>query len=317
MSSEPAAITAPPTPRFSLIVPTYQRPHLLERALVSAQAQTLGDFELLVLDDGDDSATRELVARRSGDDPRLCYLAHGVRQGVAAARNTAIARATGEWVVFLDDDDEFRPTLLARVAERVDAAPEPLGFLWCGIRMVRDSDNGEVLVLERRWGAHLEALDPRPADRARRELDAIRIGCGFGLCVRRDLLLEVGGFDPALVVAEETDLVLRLLAHGARFAAIAEPLVVVHRVAGGSLSNTTPAADRIASVTRLVERNRWLLARRPRLAVKMGETLGREHLRAGDRRGAWRVALRLLRRYPLHRPSWRMLLRALGTRRPV
>jgi len=302
-------------PRFSIVVPTCRRTQLLKRALASARIQTFQNFELLVVDDGAEEATRRLAAATAAQDARIRYLPRAVRGGVAAARNTGIEQAVGRWVTFLDDDDELLPGMLERVAACIDRAPEPIGFLWCGIRMVRDSAEGEELVLERRWGDHVAAPRPRPSDRRRRELDAIRIGCGFGLTVRRSLLEEIGGFDPSLPIAEETDLVLRLLSRGVRFTAIAEPLVTIHRVPGASLSNTTPPARRVESVQRLLARNREALTRRPHLAAKLWESLGREHLRAGDARRAWHVALATLARHPLRWPSWRMLLRAAGSLR--
>ena len=304
-------------PFFSIVVPTYRRAHLLGRALDSVSSQGWRDFEVVIVDDGADDASRDLVAMRT--DPRLRYLPQVRPGGAAAARNAGISVARGHWVLFLDDDDELLPGSLETVARRLTAADPPVGFLWCGVRMVRDTPEGEVLLEERLWGEHFDRspqdppLDPR--QRRRAEYDAIRIGTGFGLTVRRDLLLELGSFDTSLRVAEETDLVLRLLDARVPFDAVRDAQVLIHRVAGGSLSDTSPAAERIASVERVVERNRAVLRRRPHLEAKMWETLGREYARAGDAPAAWRTAGRLLRHHPTTVHAWRMVLRAIYGRR--
>lgn len=305
------------SPRFSLVVPTFRRPHLVGRAIASALGQTFGEFEVVVVDDGGDDETHRAVEAAAGGDPRVRYVARAKPGGVSRARNEGIARAEAPWVVFLDDDDELRPSMLATVAARIAGAEPPLGFLWCAIAMVRDTPDGEVPLKQRIWGPHFD----RPAGsapltaplRRRTEADAVRIGAGFGLTVRRDLLERVGAFDPALVIAEETDLVLRLMAAGASFDAVRSVQVTVHRVSGQSLSNTTTAARRVASVERLVEKNREMLIERPHLEAKMWESLGLEHARAGDSRRAWRMAGRLLRRHPTTRNAWRQLWYAIAS----
>lgn len=304
-------------PHFSLVVPTYRRSHLLGRALASVLAQEWDDFEVVVVDDGAEAATRDVVV--AIEDHRFRYLPQPRSGGAAAARNTGIELARGRWVLFLDDDDELLPGMLENVARRLATADPPLGFLWCGIRMVRDTPDGEVFIEERLWGEHFDRPPGAPplGERERRqaEYDASRIGTGFGLVVRRDLLEELGGFDASLRFAEDTDLFLRLLALGATFDAIRDAQVVIHRVSGGSLSDTTPAPLRIASVERVIERNHAMLRQRPHLEAKLWETLGREYARAGRSGAAWKTAGRLLLHHPTTIHAWRMVLRAIYGRR--
>jgi glycosyltransferase involved in cell wall biosynthesis len=310
------------SPRFTVVVPTCRRPHLLGRALASVLAQTWEDWELVVVDDVGDEATRALVAERAERDPRFRYTASapsGGRSpgGPAVARNAGIEVARGEYIAFLDDDDELLPEMLATVHRHIAARRPPLGFLWCALRMVRDLPESEELIEERTWGPHFDRpadAPPRTSDEQRRaEYDASRIGTGFGLVVRRDLLQEIGGFDASLGFAEDTDLLLRLVATGAPFDALREVQVVVHRVGGESVSKTTPAAQRIASLERVRQRSEALLRRSPHLEAKLWETIGREHYRAGAPGPAWRWALRLLRHHPRTAHAWRMLVRAVLT----
>src|SRR5215210_5855729 len=99
-------------PKVSVVIPVFNSAKLLSTALRSVFEQTYSDFEVIVVDDGsDDGDELDTVLEPWGDSGR------GVRQpngGPARARNTAIAHATGEFVAFLDADDEWLPEKLQR-----------------------------------------------------------------------------------------------------------------------------------------------------------------------------------------------------------
>jgi glycosyltransferase involved in cell wall biosynthesis len=89
----------------SVIVPTYNRRETIQAAIASVQRQTFADWELIVVDDGSTDDTADLI---EGSDPRL-VLIRQKNQGVNAARNTAMLRARGRYIAFLDSDDEWLP----------------------------------------------------------------------------------------------------------------------------------------------------------------------------------------------------------------
>lgn len=97
-------------PAVSVIVPTYNRCKLLLRAIQSVLGQVFTDFELIVIDDGSSDETESLV--RGITDKRIVYLrqAHGER---SKARNLGLETAQGDYISFLDDDDEYLPHKLA------------------------------------------------------------------------------------------------------------------------------------------------------------------------------------------------------------
>ncbi len=97
-------------PMVSVIIPTYNRAHVLGRAIRSVLDQTYQDFELIVVDDGSSDHTGEVVATFA--DPRIHYLRHEKNRGAAAARNTAIKTAQGEYIASLDSHDEWLPEKL-------------------------------------------------------------------------------------------------------------------------------------------------------------------------------------------------------------
>jgi glycosyltransferase involved in cell wall biosynthesis len=105
----------------SVIIPLYNKAPYIQRALNSVLAQTLRDFELIVVDDGSTDIGGEIVARCS--DPRV-RLIRQKNAGPGAARNRGLGEAQGELVAFLDADDEWLPEFLARTSEYLDAHAE-------------------------------------------------------------------------------------------------------------------------------------------------------------------------------------------------
>ncbi|MCP4592618.1 MAG: glycosyltransferase family 2 protein [bacterium] len=116
-------------PRVSVIIPVYNRAPLIGRAIESVIAQSAEDWELIVVDDGSTDETPSVVEDyRSRLGPRLIHLRRA-RGGSSAARNTGIDRARGEFIAFLDSDDEFRRNKLARQLELFEQEPG-LGFVF-------------------------------------------------------------------------------------------------------------------------------------------------------------------------------------------
>lgn len=102
-------------PVISSVIPTCNRPLMVERAVKSVLAQTFKEIEVIVMIDGLDAATCNTLA--AINDPRLKVIELPIRGGAAAARNAGVAEAAGEWIAFLDDDDEWLPQKLERQIE--------------------------------------------------------------------------------------------------------------------------------------------------------------------------------------------------------
>jgi glycosyltransferase involved in cell wall biosynthesis len=83
-------------------MPVYNGTRFLDRAVASVRAQTLADWELLAVDDASADGSAELLDRLATADPRVRVFRHATNRGQAAARNTALAAAGGEWVAYLD-----------------------------------------------------------------------------------------------------------------------------------------------------------------------------------------------------------------------
>ena len=177
-------------PRVSVVIPTRDRAELLPRAVGSVLAQTWTDFELLIVDDHSTDGTPAVVARFA--DGRIRSLRHERNRGQSKALNTGIEHARGEYVAFLDDDDEWLPGKLAAQVALLDAAPPEVGLVYCWRDELDETTGRRIgttrLTLRGDIFEHVLALH-LPASPS-------------SWLVRRSTARSVGGFDEGLRAGE-------------------------------------------------------------------------------------------------------------------
>jgi glycosyltransferase involved in cell wall biosynthesis len=125
-------------PRLSVIVPMFNRQAFIDRCLDSVLRQATPDVEVIVVDDASTDQSVEMVRRRV--DSRVQLHRHPVNRGVMAARWTGAHHATGEWLMYLDSDDELAPDALVGVLAHLDALAPDIRAAMFACRM----DNGQV-----------------------------------------------------------------------------------------------------------------------------------------------------------------------------
>lgn len=186
------------SPRVSIVLATHNQDHWLARTLASVQAQTWSDWELLLVDDGSTDDTSALIARHA-DDPRIRVFTTPHRER-CVARNRGLSAARGELIAFLDGDDLWHPTKLARQVAGLDANPHAG---WC-------------YTVARFIDAHARALPIRkPPQALSGDVFGALLRANFiilaSVMARRTLLAGVGGFDERLPAlgCEDWDLWLR------------------------------------------------------------------------------------------------------------
>ena len=183
---EEQTCSRPATPCISVIVPAFERAHLLPRSIGSVLAQTCSDWELLVVDDGSTDNTAQVVRDWGRKTARIRYL-HQANRGVGAARNLGIQYARGHYIACLDSDDEYFPKHLET----------RLSLLR---RHALDLVQGGVRVLGK--DRTVDFFDPQ---RLVRLSDCVIGGTLFG---KREVFVALGGFG-ALTYGEDLDLWLR------------------------------------------------------------------------------------------------------------
>lgn len=109
-------------PIVSIILCTYNRKHLVRRAIASVLRQTFTEWELVIVDDGSTDGSGKILRTAAGRDPRIVTLRHANR-GLALSRNAGVAAASGKYITFLDSDDELEPTHLEKRARYLQSHP--------------------------------------------------------------------------------------------------------------------------------------------------------------------------------------------------
>ncbi len=191
---------------ISVIIPTYNRAQWVRRAIDTALSQTFQAAEIVVVDDGSTDDTAEVVRGLGGAGrPEIRYI-HQTNAGPSAARNRGIREARGQWIAFLDADDEWLEHKLERQAAGLRRDPE---LAWSVANCARLEGNREIpprfrgdLVERAERDGHV------PFFQACIEWGAWFITSGF--VIRTSVLREMEGFDESLIVGEDTDLWWRI-----------------------------------------------------------------------------------------------------------
>ncbi len=184
-------------PRVSVITPTYNRAETIGRAVESLQQQTIDQFEHIIVDDGSTDETQDIVTGLS--DERIRYIRLSENQGANTARNRGINESNGDYISFLDSDDEYLPQRLERTIKSLEKAPETVGGVFHAYEYV---DGSEVVNVSTGPTGRVQLQDL-----AKKNL----IGGLSCTMFRADVLSEVGGFDESLPSSQDYDLYLRVL----------------------------------------------------------------------------------------------------------
>lgn len=277
-------------PRISVILPTHNRAGLLARSAGSVLRQTWRDLELIIVDDG---STEDIAGALLGiADDRVRHVRRELRGGVAAARNTGVANATGELLAFQDSDDEWLLHKLSRQVEvlehRADGAPE---MAVCGLLRV-----GEGSV--RRY--------PAPAVNAWLPFERVispPVAYTQTWLVPRQALIEAGGFDERLGIWDDWDMLLRL-SRRLRIRIFDEALVISEARAD-SLSKVQPRwIEDMRIIMRTHER---ALSAHPGPLAELEYVFARYLAGAGLEAEARQMLWRSVRRDPLAVRPWLLL----------
>jgi glycosyltransferase involved in cell wall biosynthesis len=264
-------------PKFSVIVPTFNRASLVLEAVQSVLAQTYTRLELIVVNDGSTDDTVERLRRVV--DPRLSVVtvAHG---GVSAARNAGLAVATGTLVSFLDSDDLWLPDKLAIELDFLRRHPD-IGLVfgdlekYDGIRHISSFMRTTDVFSKRLPQARTDGFVLNPREMYLCLLQEVPVKTP-AMTVRHEVLAAVGGFDELWTSSEDWELLLRL-AWVTAFGYVDRPLAVI-RVSPDSLHRLDQERGDRAMLRLLTERRRHAADAETREAAARGIVRRSKHL---------------------------------------
>lgn len=246
------AMTPPalaPYAPISIVIPTRDRPEMLERAVRSVIGQSVPPAEVIIVDDASSSPVRLQVDCQI--PIRIVHRSH--RGGAAQARNDGVASASSPWVTFLDDDDELLPNFM-EVMSGVIGQTQTATFAWSSVQFAA---GGSVIPGSERLFSNSFATEREICERA------LSIGSGFGFTVSVESFRALGGFDTSYNVVEDTEMIFRLLSAGHR-PAVAEPILVrIHEHFGPRMTDMHYHAQRVVECRRLLQAYSAFIAEHP------------------------------------------------------
>ncbi len=229
-------------PLVSVITPARNMERFIRATIRSVLAQTMGEFEYLVVDNGSDDATAAIVEMVAHRDGRMRLL-HESKPGSGAARNRGLAEARGRYVAFVDADDEWLPDKLELQVAQLERLPARYAGVFC--RSITTSEVGDALFVYRPPAGTYDVTSfltwVNPA------------GNGSSFLMRRGACEEAGGFDEALTNLLDMDWLLRVMTASSSPLLQGTPQELVrYRQRRGSIS--TDANGRMAALHEVISR---------------------------------------------------------------
>ena len=175
------------------IITTHNRKDLLERAILSVLNQTYKDIELIVVSDGSTDGTDEFMQKYESDK-RVRYISYYPGRGGNYARNTGIKTAKGEYVAFLDDDDEWLPTKIEKQVVKIES-DSSIGLVYTGTHSIYVDDNVEF-----------DSCPSLQGDMSKQILYNNFAGSTTTVMLRKSILDKSGLFDEELSAIQDYDL---------------------------------------------------------------------------------------------------------------
>ncbi len=178
----------------SVNITTYNRAHLLPRCLDSILAQSYENIEIIIADDCSSDNTTEVVKEYQEKDDCIKYFRHEVNKRNAHARNTALENCTGYYVAFMDDDDEWLDNnKIKKQVELFEKSDKKLGIICSSVRLFSDEQTYKDKIIQ------------KPKNLVSHILSRNGIIYSPTVMTKRDIMMEVGGFDTNLPRGVDSD----------------------------------------------------------------------------------------------------------------
>ncbi len=273
-------------PKVSVIIPTYNRAHLVGRAIQSVLNQTFKDFELIVVDDGSTDNTDDIIKEFQKKDDRITYLKHKKNKGGSAARNAGIKASRGEYIAFQDSDDEWLSKKLEKQMRVFNSASLEIGVVYTGFWRI---ENNRKIYIPASWVVQKEG-------KIYKELLKGNFVTTQSILVRKVCFDRVGYFDEDLPRLQDWELVIRLSKYY-DFKCIDESLLTSHFTPDSISANQ----DALIKAFKLILEKHYeeFKANRGLLARHQG-SIGSLLCQSGELNQGRKYLLKAMKSYPLN-----------------
>lgn len=269
---------------------------MLRRCLASVQSTIACDYEAIIVDnDGADESVKEVISSFSND--KFIYLQQPI-VGVSAARNLGIEHAKSELILFLDDDDELEEHALQYYQKFMsETQQQNIAFTWCGV--IKLFENSEHRVINKKeFSVSQKDLDDMSF--------IVKIGTGCGLCVRKQALNEICGFDEKYKLSEDRNLLLSLIKQGKKYRPLNKLLYKRHYHPGERLSKHFHALEEAHFDRQLYYQHLEFIGQYPALQIRLLDLMAGHYFDGGEKKKAIEIS----------KHAWNLqLLRMKGGRR--
>jgi glycosyltransferase involved in cell wall biosynthesis len=295
-------------PLVTVVLPTYNRPEFLVQAVQTVSEQTYESIELVIVDDHSSTPAREVLAAESiTSSLRINHQRHDTNRGANAARNTGIRCANGQFIAFLDDDDEWAPEKIERQVETFQRTGDDTGVVYTWIEYVYGSTGEKNTKTSTISGDVTEKL-----------LTGESVAEFSAIMVRSDVVDEAGLPDERFASWQDRDWYIRLSRH-CEFHPVKELLTVRHMDHGDQITSDFET-KRDVSFPLFVKKHRSLASEYGLWTERefLGEhtrMLGWSAVRNGYYGEARRLFVRSLMYYPLAPQTYLYLFASAGGER--
>jgi glycosyltransferase involved in cell wall biosynthesis len=212
--------------KISVIIPTYNRIFFLKRSIDSVLEQSLKPYEVIIVDDGSSDGTSTMIKKNYPKINLICQ----ENKGVSAARNIGIRASSGDWVCFLDSDDEWKKN---KLNEQMLAIKKNTNYSFChsNEEWIKNGKKINQKKKHKKYGG----------DIFKECLDMCRISPS-SVMINKSVFDDIGFFNEDLVVCEDYELWLRICAHY-KVLFVDEPLIIKYGGHEGQLSNSIESIE--------------------------------------------------------------------------
>lgn len=191
-------------PKVSIIIPTYKRSDHVVRAVSSALLQDYSNLEVIVIDDNDPNSIDRIKTRENLNqfsvNKNFKYIEHKKNQNGAVARNTGIKHSSGDYITFLDDDDEYYINKVSEQVKCLEELDESWGLCYTGYDKVEKNGRISTSAEKSEGNVLVQALSKN-----------LFVGSGSNFMIRKNVVLEMNGFDETFMRNQDLEFLVRVV----------------------------------------------------------------------------------------------------------